>query len=314
GNFIYEWTTASGGNIDQPTAISTEVDAAGWYFLTVRRLDNGCTASDSTQVIASSQPIAGAAFSLIQPSCEDPEGYILIDSVFGGSPEFSYSLNGGIFIDYPQFSFLDPGEHEVQIQDENGCEWDTTIMLLPPGEIQVELGDDIFISQGESASFEAQLNVPGSQLDTVIWQNLGDSTACPTCLEQTVFPTKTTTYRITVIDTGGCMASDRITVWVNEESPFFVPTAFSPNGDGINDVLLLFAGKDIPIVHSFMIFDRWGNLVFSAEEFQPNDPAVGWDGNFNGEVLNAQVLVWKAEVGFLDGGREVFFGDVTLMR
>ncbi len=314
GNVTYNWATTSGGNIATPTALVTDVDAAGWYYLTVQRLDNGCTATDSTEVISSAIPIDGALISLDQADCRDPEGYIFIDSVFGGTPTYFYSLDSGIFITYPQFSFLDPGYHELTIKDKNGCQWTTSVLLLEPAEVLVELGDDIYIRQGESATLLAQTNLANGALDTIIWQNLPDSTECPACLEQVVSPKETTTYRITVVDTNGCVAMDKITVIVNEERPFYAPTGFSPNGDGTNDRFLLYAGLDVVNVRAFRIFDRWGNLVFFAQNFQPNDPNFGWDGTFEGRLMNPAVFVWRADVDFLDGTSDVFFGEVTLVR
>jgi gliding motility-associated-like protein len=107
---------------------------------------------------------------------------------------------------------------------------------------------------------------------------------------------------------------DNITVFVNEEHPFYVPTGFTPNGDNVNDLLIFYAGKDIEIVPAFSIYDRWGNRVFHQENFQPNNPNFGWDGNFAGMPMRPAVFAWKAVVEFLDGKRKVFYGDLTLVR
>lgn len=314
GNTAYEWSTNDGGNIFSPNDLETEVDAPGWYFLTVTNLDNGCRATDSTEVINSSTPIENAVITLDFPDCTDPEGYILIDSISGGTPPYTFSLNEGDPIPYPKFSFLDPGSYDVLIKDVNGCEWSLNVELPELTDISVELGDDLTIRQGEQVELLAQINFPLSWVDTVFWQNLPDSAQCPQCLSQVVSPKETTTYRIHIFDTNGCMVMDKITVFVEELRPFYVPTAFSPNEDGVNDRFLPYSGKEVVLVHSFRIFDRWGNLVFQAKEFQPNDPAVGWDGRFEGKTMNPAVFVWTAEVEFLDGYREVFYGEVSLVR
>ncbi|MFQ5445579.1 MAG: gliding motility-associated C-terminal domain-containing protein [Saprospiraceae bacterium] len=314
GNVSYLWTTNSGGNIGDTTALVTQTDAPGWYYLTVQFLDNGCTATDSAEVLATAIPITGAEITTESPNCKNPDGFIFIDSVIGGDPPFFYSLDGGIFITYPQFSYLGPGSYQLAIEDLNGCNWETILTLDFPGEILVELGEDQHIRLGESVNLEALLSFPADQLDTVIWQNLPDSVECPTCLAQVVAPEETTVYRVRVIDENGCMAEDKVTVWVDEKAPYFVPNAFSPNGDGNNDRLVFFAGEEVAVVHTFRIFDRWGDLVFSAENFQPNDPAFGWDGTFGGKPMNTAVFVWMAEVEYLDGQREVVYGDATLLR
>ena len=67
-------------------------------------------------------------------------------------------------------------------------------------------------------------------------------------------------------------------------------------------------------INFFQVFTRWGEPVFLAENFQPNDPQFGWDGRFRGEELDPAVFVWVAEVAFVDGRKEVIKGDVTLVR
>ncbi|MCF8244729.1 MAG: gliding motility-associated C-terminal domain-containing protein [Saprospiraceae bacterium] len=310
----YLWTTTSPGSILTPDALTATVDAAGWYFILVKRLDNGCSATDSTEVVATAQPIDNVLLTLEHPDCLDPDGYIFIDSVFGGLAPYFYSVDGDIFITYPQFSYLSEGQHTVVVKDENGCSWTDTVTLLGPENILVDLGPDVTIQQGENLVLEAQLSIPMSEVDTLWWSNLPDSIECPQCLEQTVAPTETTTYRINIIDTNGCAAMDAVMVVVTSEQPFYVPTAFSPNGDGTNDRFIFYAGPEVAKVRAFRIFDRWGNLVFFEKDFAPNAPKFGWDGRFEGQAMNPAVFVWQAEVEFVDGKAKVFYGEVTLVR
>ncbi|MBU6340786.1 MAG: gliding motility-associated C-terminal domain-containing protein, partial [Bacteroidetes bacterium] len=67
-------------------------------------------------------------------------------------------------------------------------------------------------------------------------------------------------------------------------------------------------------IRSFQIFDRWGEMVFTQKDFQPNNPEIGWDGKLNGSELSPAVFVWYAEVEFIDGVIELYKGDVTLVR
>ena len=98
----------------------------------------------------------------------------------------------------------------------------------------------------------------------------------------------------------------------DEALKLFIPNAFTPNEDGINDIYYIsnsgFESFD------FTVFDRWGNQVFLNAHFQPNDETEGWDGTFRGKVLNGGVFVWVAKVVFKDGTTEVLSGDVTVVR
>ena len=314
GGVTYFWTTTTNGNIATPNALISQVDAAGKYFLTVKKLSNGCKAIDSTEVIANSLPIDSVWLSYLQPDCIDFEGFIFIDSVFGGTPPYTYSLNDSAFVTYPQFSYLDPGSYDFEAQGVNGCSWETIVTIFYPNEVLVDLGDDIYISQGQSADLLAQTNLNAGEISNIAWTNLPDSVNCPQCLEQLVFPFETTIYHIDVFDTTGCFATDAVTVFVDEQYPFYVPTGFTPNGDNVNDLLIFYAGKDFEKVPEFSIYDRWGNRVFHRENFQPNNPNFGWDGNFEGHPMRPAVFAWKAVVEFKDGKRKVFYGDLTLVR
>ena len=73
-------------------------------------------------------------------------------------------------------------------------------------------------------------------------------------------------------------------------------------------------GTDVQQIKNWQIFDRWGNAIFSANDFQPNDPTYAWDGKARGDDAASAVYVWYVEVEFIDGEVELFKGDVTLVR
>jgi gliding motility-associated-like protein len=98
------------------------------------------------------------------------------------------------------------------------------------------------------------------------------------------------------------------------DSDVYVPNIFSPNGDNQNDRLLISASPLIDKISSFTIFDRWGNMVFSKNNFQPNDPAYAWDGMVKGKMMNSAVFAFKLIATLNDGSQLIRVGDVTLIR
>jgi gliding motility-associated-like protein len=94
----------------------------------------------------------------------------------------------------------------------------------------------------------------------------------------------------------------------------FIPNAFSPNGDGINDFFSIFANEDTKIIHQLNIYDRWGELIFIKKDFAPNQESLGWDGTFRGKKSMLGVYTYWAEVEFLDGKKKFFKGDLTLIN
>ena len=95
----------------------------------------------------------------------------------------------------------------------------------------------------------------------------------------------------------------------------FIPTAFSPNGDGENEVFRIYPASNVAKIKTFQVFDRWGNRVFAAHDFIADDAkSHGWDGKLNGRVVKPDVFVYLVELE-TDKGK-IFYqrGDVTLLR
>ncbi|MFT5822844.1 MAG: gliding motility-associated-like protein [Crocinitomix sp.] len=87
-----------------------------------------------------------------------------------------------------------------------------------------------------------------------------------------------------------------------------VPNAFSPNGDGVNDELTLFVGDDVELL-DFIIYDRWGNLLFRT-----SDNLTLWDGTYKGKLLNTGVYTYYLQYSEDEVGQQVLTGNITLMQ
>ena len=94
----------------------------------------------------------------------------------------------------------------------------------------------------------------------------------------------------------------------------FVPNAFSPNQDGVNDQLVIYGGPEVALIRNFRVFNRWGDLIFERSSLFPNSSSDTWDGRFQGEILDSGVFVWSAEIEFIDGVVIPYRGDVLLLN
>ncbi|MEL6943530.1 MAG: gliding motility-associated C-terminal domain-containing protein [Bacteroidota bacterium] len=122
------------------------------------------------------------------------------------------------------------------------------------------------------------------------------------------------TIGVGVLDEFGCRASDVLNYYIDREYEMFIPNAFSPDGDGANDLFILYGGNKVKNVEALRIFDRWGRVLFEREDFIPNSPQFGWDGRFNNSPVSSGVYIYFAEVEFIDGEVKLFKGDVAVMR
>jgi gliding motility-associated-like protein len=124
----------------------------------------------------------------------------------------------------------------------------------------------------------------------------------------TVSPMQSTQYIVEGYNSKNCRSQDTINVLVVDDcGEMFVPNAFSPNNDGVNDKLYV-RGQCLETL-TFMVFNRWGEKVFET-----NDKTVGWDGTFKGELMNTAVFVFRLEGKTYDGKGYSMKGNVTLVR
>ena len=123
------------------------------------------------------------------------------------------------------------------------------------------------------------------------------------------------TYRVRVTDLMGCTSEDLVNVIVKKNIKIYIPNAFSPNGDGINDVFRIYS-DDLKIekVNYLRIFDRWGNMVHEEKDFTINGTQKGWNGTFKLLHMKPAVFVYSTEITLLDGSIIKKTGDVTLVE
>ena len=314
GQWAAVWTTTGGQILSGGTGLTPLISGGGTYFIQVTDIQNGCTASDSL-VVLETAPF-GPEILLDQPRCEETEGQLAIAGVSGGTPPFLYSADGGaIFQNSPVFTALAPGEYIVVVQDAFGCQTLPEVtQILAPQPVAITLEASVELLQGTTYQINTQINLPDSAIQAVIWTPTAGLN-CPDCLRPQATPVQTTNYTLEVTDWNGCIARAGIHIVVDKRAGIFVPNAFSPNGDGENDQFFIFANDaNIRQVRSFLVFDRWGEMVFEYYRFLPNNPAHGWDGSFQGTPLDPAVFGWFAEIEFIDGRLELFKGGVTLVR
>ena len=209
-------------------------------------------------------------------------------------------------------SVTQPGTYSVAIS--SGCETSfDTIVVEEIENIEVDLGPDISINLGDTIYLEPDVNFSGTI--AYQWEENGSnpSISCLDCPEPTARPFFDAKYSVTVTTPQGCEDEDILCVFVDRSRNIFVPNAFSPNGDNINDRFYV-QGKGNDRILRFQIFDRWGGLMYEASDISVNDALAGWNGRVGDKLANIGVYVWLAEVEFLDGITEVYKGDVTLVR
>ncbi len=147
--------------------------------------------------------------------------------------------------------------------------------------------------------------------NSIVWTpNTGLS--CTDCLEPEITVTETTSYTVTITDDNGCTLTATINIIVEVQDDVFIPTAFSPNGDGINDIFQ--PGGDANLkIKLFRVYDRWGELLYESKNHLISS-GIGWDGTFNNSRVNPGVYVYYLSVEIPGRADKILQGDITLLK
>ncbi len=301
--FSYGWST--GQSTPQLTGLS-----AGQYEVTVT--DSKACESIASTILEGPPPIE-IMLETTDLDCSGTDNGQISIFASGGVAPFEYRLNENEGSNNDIFNGLSSGDYSIEVIDANNCSGFIEATLSEPQPVTVELGEYLYIKLGETIDLTADINLPLGALDTVIWEGM-DSLSCPGCPVVEVTPDFTTDYFIEVLAKNGCEASDQTRVYVDRRRNIYIPNAFSPNGDGDNDAFTAYGGEDAISIRTFLIYDRWGDLVFEGANIPPGMARLGWNGTVNGQPLDPAVFVYYIEVVFFDGHVEQYSGDITLIR
>ncbi len=305
GPYTFQWSNGAATKdltgLAQGTYTVTVTDAA---LCTVA---GGTTITEPTEITAdleASDPVC--------PGAED--GVISVRVVQGGTPPYQVSIPGftsDFLTGFPyRMDSLKAGIYPVRILDRNGCETSYVLDLAEPAPLTLDLGPNQFIEQGDIV---ALLPVTNFQVVSFVWSPEG---FFPTQDFQARFqPLESAVFTLEAFDPKGCSVTDEVLIGVARKPvPVFIPSAFSPNGDGVNDYFTVFSTEDLTEVRSLRVFDRWGGLVFQREHFAPNQPDLGWDGQSRGKLLPPGIYVYRVEVAEKDGKVARLKGEVLVVR
>ncbi len=257
------------------------------------------------------------SFEVENPSCAGDRDGRITATVTGGIGPFSFSVDDETYFGTNVLVGLRAGTYDVHIRDQTNCTLVETVTVTDPPAFTVLAGDDVELQLGDSIQLipDFENNIGNVQLS---WSGLSGGTLfCETdtlsCIDPWVQTFFTNTYELYGVDENGCEDTDEIEVVINKSTQVFVPTAFTPNGDNANDLLIVH-GVEGARVESFVVFDRWGTRLFSAGGYDINSPNIGWNGTYRGKLSPTGIYTWKAEVKFLDGTEKLASGHTTLLR
>ena len=271
----------------------------------------GCIAF--TPLAAQTGCIQNVAVHTIPVQCNTfRNGSIVIDSVVGGMAPYYYSIDGLTFSTRPVFDFLWAEEYHLVVRDSLGCEYYLTVEVTEPPELTVDLTASVsLVPIGGSVQLYATFEPPSAQITSIDWRPpllFDDSNS----LYQKVNINETTTFAIELRDTNGCTARDQVVVEV-EKPNIYVPNVILM-GSNNDAYFTVFTDETIDIINLLRIYSRDGGMVFERQNFQPNDPLLGWNGRLKGKKVQPGVFTWLMQVTYPDGSIHQETGTLTVLR
>ena len=182
--------------------------------------------------------------------------------------------------------------YQATLTDSAGCfTSNTSIKLIVKSTPVLDAGPDKVYPYGSTFTLAP---IYSSNIRTWLWTP-ADSLSCAACPNPEAVAIRTKTYAVKVISDSGCIAQDRITVFVEcNGANLFLPNAFTPNHDGRNDIYRPIT-RGIKYIKKFVIFNREGQLVYELSDYVPNKENLGWDGKFKGKDQGPAAFVYMIE-------------------
>lgn len=239
------------------------------------------------------------------PGCQEATGLISIAAT-ADTGTISFSIDNTNFQSDGLFENLGVGDYRITIDNDIGCPIfrdftlddgnDIQITNLKNGDTKCDEPTGFIVTNAYGGTGTLQYSIDGINYQ----------------YDNTFRNVDYGLYEIFVQDEENCIADTSVFI-LQDDCDIYIPNAFSPNNDGINDVFRIYPHSEfLGHFNSFQIFDRWGNLIFETYNFDAN--TAGWNGTYRNEALTPNVFVYAIEVEMENGQKKLLKGSVTLLR
>jgi len=299
---VYTWSPAAGLNnpgIANPLA---GPDTTTTYILTTRHDGGGCVNSDTVvvkaSVISNSMQLIGKALYCLGSG----DSTILIVQPTDSIQWFkdNLAINGA---HQTQYRVTKSGSYYAMLFNKSGCS-----IATEKQDVLIDLARPGINYPVQYAVIDLPVSLEARQFGSTILWSPGFNLDNPASYTPVFKGSSDQLYTIEIKTNSGCVTVDTQLVKTISHVDMFVPTAFTPNNDALNDFLrpTLMGIKELRF---FRIYNRWGQLLFETKTERP-----GWNGNYKGATLPTQVVVWIAEGIGVDGRVYTKKGTSTLVR
>ncbi|MBW8686910.1 T9SS type B sorting domain-containing protein [Chitinophaga rhizophila] len=251
--------------------------AAGTYKLTIR----GATGSTAIRDVTVAAYDIAATATVTGISCYGKTDGAIAIAATGGQSPYTYQLDDGPVTGTGNYSELSRGQYNIKVTDQL-CSIDVQVTMPEPEQLNIQAVQTKPVTCNNAANGQIVLTATGGTAPYTYEVHSGTSQA-----DSIIGKLDEGSYQYTVTDRHNCSVSGVAVItreWSN--CGVYVPTAFSPNGDGMNDIFRVKLQDDVTAYY-IAVYGRWGELVYESR-----DPYAVWDGRFKETPLPAGTYVW----------------------
>lgn len=309
GNLTYDWDFGDGNTSNQQNPLHSFNPLNEPYTVKLAvSSDMFCGAVFRTRIVRPAGIITDAAFDFVV-RCDS--GYVrfinqtaLLQGNGGyfvwdfGDNQFSSDVN-------PIHSYTATGSYDVKLKfvTNNACIDDSVTHTVTINAPSITVSASQTIMPGQSVMISAISPTAVSYTWTP-----EESLSNPDIRNPLAMPLQDTWYKVTATSADACSVTDSVLIKVIPINDFYVPSAFTPNNDGLNDDIRPIYGGQF-LLEQFSIFDRWGNRIFATKK-----RGQGWNGKLNGIDAATGVYVWILQAKDNQGKSYTRKGTITLIR
>lgn len=307
GNPIYTWShcsscTGTGPYFDVPSS-STE------YIVSINDAC-GQSISDTLSVDVHPKPLVNLPDTLAE-GCED----LYLNYSLPGNMSYSQVVwemsNGSMFLGQDVITTIyDPGVYTIDVTaySNHGCfnSVEDALVIVHPKPKSNFYADNYNID-----TYSPTVDFTNGSLGAASWEwDFGDgSTANSWDAEHDYNIAGSYVVTLTVESEHGCRDTSQHEIDVREVVNIYIPNAFTPDGDGINDNFNIVGENLVDDEYSLLIFDRWGENIFASRALNN-----GWDGTYKGEIVKTDIYVYQVQVYDIFGDKHQYTGHVSLLK
>ena len=285
------WSPANSLNCATCDTIIANPSATTTYYVKATNRFN-CTVTDSVLIYVYT-PFTALALKTDNYVCNNQSAQLQIGP---GKKKISWSPTTGLS-DSTSFNPLaSPKQstaYTVTLTDSVGCfSSSTRVNVFVKSLPTVDAGPDRTFPYNSNFSFAP---LYGNNVQAYAWTASAQLLDCNTCPRPNGIANSSQVYTITVTSDSGCVASDKVNIFVEcKGANLFLPTAFTPNNDNLNDYFYPIT-RGIKKILRFSIYNRQGQLVYELKNFDPNHTASGWDGKLKGSPQTTAAYIYDIE-------------------